>query len=239
MYPLKERSPPHQILRKAERIGKIAPLREIVKQIFIKHLKNKTMKNQSINTIGANVKADFLDIKSAKNPIYQPMAGKVINAENKTTQKAEPEKQENASALKTEPIVGNVEAPRSPGAVVQTEGPKSEKSEALKVETKIEKPALNLEDTLKLVEELHRRMVQRGRLVYTISNLDRFEVEQKEEAEDTTSNYYQGCELEITDDKRNKFSTKNPVIIKAVALFVRDLCTNRLAEIEAEITLPA
>jgi hypothetical protein len=75
--------------------------------------------------------------------------------------------------------------------------------------------------------------------VYTIDNLDKFEIEQKVEAEDTTSNYYQGCELEITDDKRNKFSTKNPVIIKAVALFVRNLCTDRLAEIEAEITIPA
>ena len=89
------------------------------------------------------------------------------------------------------------------------------------------------------MEELHRRMVQRGRLLHTIDNLDKFEIEQKEEAEDTTSNYYQGCELEITDDKRNRFSTKNPVIIKAVALFVRDLCTNRLAEIEAEIIIPA
>ncbi len=97
---------------------------------------------------------------------------------------------------------------------------------------------LNLEGTLKLVEELHRRMVQRGRLVHTIDNLDKFEIEQKEDAEDSLSNYYQGCELEITDDKRNKFSTKNPVIIKAVALYVRQLCTNRLAEIEAEITIP-
>jgi hypothetical protein len=97
---------------------------------------------------------------------------------------------------------------------------------------------LNLESTLKLVEELHRRMVQRGRLVHTIDNLDKFEIEQKEDAEDSLSNYYQGCELEITDDKRNKFSTKNPVIIKAVALYVRQLCTNRLAEIEAEITIP-
>lgn len=183
------------------------------------------MKNQSINT--PNGKSDFLDIRGAKNPFYQPMAGKVINSENKTTVKDEPQKLE------------NTEAPKSLGAVVQPEGPKAEKSEALKVDTKTEKPALNLEGTLKLVEELHRRMVQRGRLVYTIDNLDRFEIEQKEEAEDTISNYYQGCELEITDDKRNKFSTKNPVIIKAVASFVRDLCTNRLAEIEAEITIPA
>jgi hypothetical protein len=193
------------------------------------------MKNQSIST--ANGKADFLDIKGAKNPIYQSMAGKVINAENKTGVQDESQKQENASVIKTQTV--NAETPKSLGAVVQPEGLKAEKSEVLKDESKTEKPALNLEGTLKLVEELHRRMVQRGRLVYTIDNLDRFEVEQKEEAEDTTSNYYQGCELEITDDKRNKFSTKNPVIIKAVALFVRDLCTNRLAEIEAEITIPA
>ncbi len=195
------------------------------------------MKNQSIST--ANGKADFLDIKGAKNPIYQPMAGKVINAENKTSRKDEPQKQETPLALKTETIGENAEAPKSLGAVVQPEEFKAEKSEAQKVESKTEKPTMNLEGTLKLVEELHRRMVQRGRLVYTIDNLDRFEVEQKEEAEDTTSNYYQGCELEITDDKRNKFSTKNPVIIKAVAMFVRDLCISRLAEIEAEITIPA
>lgn len=195
------------------------------------------MKNQSINT--ANGKADFLDIKSAKNPFYQPMAGKVVNAENKTAVKDEPKKEESTVVANAENVKENAEAPKSLGAVVLPESPKEEKTELLKIESSTGKPALNLEGTLKLVEELHRRMVQRGRLVYTIDNLDRFEVEQKEEAEDTTSNYYQGCELEITDDKRNKFSTKNPVIIKAVALFVRTLCTDRLAEIEAEITIPA
>ena len=197
------------------------------------------MKNQSINTTSANGKADFLDIKSARNPIYQPMAGKTVaNTENKTELKESPKSAEAIAEAKKE-IAPAAEAPKSLGAVVLPETTKGEKPEALKVESKTEKPALNLEGTLKLVEELHRRMVQRGRLVYTIDNLDKFEIEQKEEAEDTTSNYYQGCELEITDDKRNKFSTKNPVIIKAVALFVRDLCTNRLAEIEAEITIPA
>lgn len=196
------------------------------------------MKNHSNNN--ANGRAEFIDIKTAKNPIYQPMAGKVnLSSENKTAVKDEPKKEENTSASKNVAVTENSEAPKSLGAIVQSEPTRPEKTEALKVEAKAEKPALNLEGTLKLVEELHRRMVQRGRLVYTIDNLDKFEIEQKEEAEDTTSNYYQGCEIEITDDKRNKFSTKNPVIIKAVALFVRELCTNRLAEIEAEITIPA
>lgn len=196
------------------------------------------MKNHSNNN--ANGRAEFIDIKTAKNPIYQPMAGKVnLSPENKTAVKDEPKKVENTSASRNVAVTENSEAPKLLGAVVLPEPTRPEKTEALKVEAKAEKPALNLEGTLKLVEELHRRMVQRGRLVHTIDNLDKFEIEQKEEAEDTTSNYYQGCEIEITDDKRNKFSTKNPVIIKAVALFVRELCTNRLAEIEAEITIPA
>ena len=194
------------------------------------------MKNQNINT--ANGKAEFIDIKGAKNPFYQPMAGKVnSSAENKTASKDEPKKNEAKGTEKLETAKGLTEISKSLDVVVQPESAKFENKEFVKsVE---EKPTLNLEGTLKLVEELHRRMVQRGRLVHTIDNLDKFEIEQKEEAEDITSNYYQGCEIEITDDKRNKFSTKNPVIIKAVALFVRDLCTNRLAEIEAEITIPA
>ncbi|RZK35668.1 MAG: hypothetical protein EOO90_28775 [Pedobacter sp.] len=201
------------------------------------------MKNQSINN--TNGKAEFLDIKTAKNPFYQPLAGKAnLNTDNRTPVKDEPKKEdmkkeETAGNSKTEDTKENTEVLKSVDADVQLPQAKDEKTEPKIVDQKPEKPALNLECTLKLVEELHRRMVQRGRLVHTIDNLDKFEIEQKEEAEDTTSNYYQGCELEITDDKRNKFSTKNPVIIKAVALFVRDLCTNRLAEIEAEITIPA
>lgn len=194
------------------------------------------MKDQGISTV--NVKADFLDIKTAKNPIYQPLAGKLsLGSENRALIMSNSQK-ENEPISKIE-TVNTIQAPKPIAATAQAEASETENIELMRVELKSGRPALNLESTLKLVEELHRRMVQRGRLVYIINNLDKFEIEQKEEAEDTASNYYQGCELQITDDKRNKFSTKNPVIIKAVALFVRELCTNRLGEIEAEITLPA
>ncbi|WP_316809180.1 hypothetical protein [Pedobacter agri] len=195
------------------------------------------MKNQGINTV--NGKTDFKDLKNVKNPIYQPMAGKTINnPDNISANKNEPKEEVASSEIVKDATKSIIEVSKNAGAIVlpaitKAENPASEKSEAKS------SPTLNLEGTLKLVEELHRRMVQRGRLVHTINNLDKFEIEQKQEAEDTTSNYYQGCEIEITDDKRNKFSTKNPVIIKAVALFVRDLCTSRLAEIEAEIKIPA
>jgi len=109
-------------------------------------------------------------------------------------------------------------------------------------ETKIEKetkPVLNLENTLKLVEELHRRKIQRDKLLETITTLEAFEVQQQEDAEETDANHYQGCTLTIEDDERRKFVTKNPVIIKAVAQYVNSLCVDKLAEIEANIIIPS
>lgn len=104
--------------------------------------------------------------------------------------------------------------------------------------TEPKKTVLNLEGTLKLVEELHRRKIQRDKLLETINNLDAFEVELKDEVDETDGNYYQGCVLTIEDDTRRKFVTKNPTIIWTVAQMVNSLCVNKLAEIEATLTLP-
>jgi len=179
-------------------------------------LKSIIMKNQSINS---EKQVNSIDLNTAKSPLNQPLAGKQLNnSSDNQLPDAKSTGQEDHKTLAPNHIPNN---------------PQPLKDQATA------KPTMNLEGTLKLVEDLHRRMVQRGRLVHTIDNLDKFEIEQKEEAEDSLSNYYQGCEIQITDDQRNKFSTKNPVIIKAVALFVRELCMNRLAEIEAEIIIPA
>jgi len=101
------------------------------------------------------------------------------------------------------------------------------------------KPALNLDETIKLLEALHVKKVQRDRLLFTIKNLEGFKLDLEKEADETGGNYYQGCVLKIADDEKNEFSTKNPVIIQAVAEFVKTLCVGKLAEIEAGITIPA
>jgi hypothetical protein len=98
---------------------------------------------------------------------------------------------------------------------------------------------LNLEGTLKLAEELHRRKIQRDRLLDTIDTLEAFEVAQIDDADENEANHFQCCVLTIEDDNRRKFTTKNPVIIQAVAQFVNSMCVNRLAEIEAGIIIPA
>ncbi len=100
------------------------------------------------------------------------------------------------------------EAPKAEIAKPQTEQPKAEpvKDEAKEeVQPKI---VLNLEGTLKLVEELHRRKIQRDRLLDTIDTLEAFEVAQIDDADETDANHFQGCVLTIEDDTRRKSRLK-------------------------------
>jgi hypothetical protein len=101
-----------------------------------------------------------------------------------------------------------------------------------------EKIVLNLEGTLKFIEEMHRKAKQRTKLQDTIKNLDDFEIELRDEADTTDTNYYNGCVLSIEDDNHRKFETKNPTIIWTVAQLVNNMCVDKLAEIEAGIVIP-
>lgn len=164
-----------------------------------------------------------------KNPKF--VAGNTVNKESAKPEAEKPKEAPKAEAPKVEPA-------KTEQAQPQAEPPKAEiKAEHFKPEP--QKIVLNLDGTLKLVEELHRKKIQRDKLLETINNLDAFELDLKEEADETDGNYYQGCTLTIVDDKRQSFVTKNPTIIWTVAQMVNRLCVDKLAEIEAGITLPA
>jgi len=121
---------------------------------------------------------------------------------------------------------------------VEAEQPKAEptKSEikAILVE---EKPALNLEQTLKKIKDLGRLSNQRDKLIETTDTLDAFEIAQMDEAEETNVNHYQGCTLIIKDDTGREFKTKNPFIIDKTANQIKTLCYDKLGEVEAQISL--
>ena len=116
---------------------------------------------------------------------------------------------------------------------------KAEPVKAGEVKPEPKKIVLNLEGTLKFIEEMHRKAKQRNKLQETIKNLDDFEVELRDEADTTDTNYYHGCVLTIEDDNRRKFETKNPTIIWTVAQLVNNMCVDKLAEIEAGIVIPS
>jgi len=164
-----------------------------------------------------------------------PVSTAFNNNANNETEPKKTEKMQIGDLPKTD--VKKAEIPQAP--VEQTK-PETLKLEAEKAKEPAQiKPVLNLESTLKLVEELHRRKIQRDRLLDTIDTLESFEVAQVDDADETEANHFQGCVLTIEDDQRRKFTTKNPVIIQAVAQFVNTMCVNRLAEIEAGIIIPA
>lgn len=111
------------------------------------------------------------------------------------------------------------------------------KEEARKIIEK-EKPKLNFESTLKILQDLQMPLKQRRRLLSTIENLESFEIDIKRDEDELGGSNFQACILKISDDNRNEFSTRNPVVIAAVANFVKELCADKLAEIEATIVLP-
>lgn len=149
----------------------------------------------------------------------------------KTDQKAiEKSNSVEAKTPNTKTVKPNAEQTKAPADVAQT---KAEVRDQVK-----QNPSLDLESTLELLENLQSRMRQRNKLIHTIDNLEQFELDIQKEGDELGGNHFQGCGLKIADDNSNVFFTNNPVVIAAVANFVKDMCTGRLAEIEATIVLP-
>nr|WP_231424020.1 hypothetical protein [Pedobacter sp. Leaf250] len=97
---------------------------------------------------------------------------------------------------------------------------------------------LNLDETIKVIEDLFQKKRFRDRLDTYVGYLNDFEIEKKNEDLDSKSNYYNRCTLTITDDKNANFELKNPTIISEVVEFVKNRLSVKLAEIEAELVLP-
>lgn len=98
-------------------------------------------------------------------------------------------------------------------------------------------PKPSLEETMRIINDLHTKTRQRNRLDVYTDLLKQFEIDQKAEDLSTNTNYY-GCNLIIKDDKRRDFELRNPVIIKEVVDFLAKRFADKRAEIEAEIILP-
>lgn len=112
------------------------------------------------------------------------------------------------------------------------------KEEAKQGQVKYILPALNLEQTLKSVGNLHRLTIQRLALLARIKTLEEFEVKLIEENDQLENNPYQGCKLTIKDDKGREFTTNTPNLIRMVTQYIFDACHEKLADIEAHIVFP-
>ena len=160
----------------------------------------------------------------------------------------EPIKPTNGAA-KTAATNGKAEAKAKPVAEKETkqvpqngqdtpEVPKPEVVHVVKEETAIA-PAMNLESKLKVVDDLHRKSVQRLNLIRRKGELEAFGVKLETENDELSDNPYQGCKLIIEDDKRRQFITTTPGLVRLVSQFIFNACDEKLKEIEASIVFPA
>lgn len=131
-----------------------------------------------------------------------------------------------------------VSTPKTAKAAVQkVADPAKEKAE-LKDQVKKEKPVQDLEETLKLLEDLQKKMRHRDTLLNTTQKLNEFEINLAEDEDEMGGNQYNDCVLVIRDDHNRRFETKNPVVIEEVSSFIKNICAKKLTEIEATIVLP-
>jgi chemotaxis protein histidine kinase CheA len=130
-------------------------------------------------------------------------------------------------------------AATQPAAAAEVkEEPKAETTNVEEAKAEPKKFALNLEQTLKSVDDLHRLSIQRLALIARIKTLEAFEVKLIEENDELEANPYQGCKLIIKDDKGREFVTNTPNLIRMVSQFIFDACHEKLTGIEANIIFP-
>lgn len=118
--------------------------------------------------------------------------------------------------------------------------PQAEPSKKELKEQYIAQQERKLAETVKIVEVLGKKIAQSNKLKNTIANIDSFTITQSDDKDDMASDSrFARCELVISDDDGNEFVTKNPFIIAYVAQEVKQLCIDKLAEVEAGIIIPA
>ncbi|MES2277286.1 MAG: hypothetical protein V4592_14760 [Bacteroidota bacterium] len=185
--------------------------------------------------------------KDVKTNIRPSLTGK--EAQNETVKDKEPAQNPQDEKVKVTEVKAGDTVNMDNQPVKPTDAPKaeevkqSEEAKPSKKELKeqfIAQQERKLAETVKIVEVLGKKIAQKNKLENTIANLDSFTVTQSDDKDDMASDSrFARCELVISDDDGNEFVTKNPFIIAYVAQEVKQLCIDKLAEVEASIVIPA
>ena len=195
----------------------------------------KTAEKNATGVQGATAKANEATNKFTNRP---SLTGKEAKEDGKVNDQALAQTPK-VEATPNAEIKGNGPATVDNNlAHVDGQPEKPELKEGPKAEAQPVKFVLNLESTLKVVDDLHRRSIQRVNLISRIKQLTAFEVALTQENDELEDNPYQGCKLIIKDDKNREFITTTPGLIRLVSQFIFDACNEKLADIEANIVFP-
>ena len=174
------------------------------------------------------------DVKTENRP---NIPGKEKNDEPAKDQKPAEGAQGEAAQTAAAKAGNSVTVDNQPANPAEQHQAEELKSDEPRAEVRYIKPQ-NVETTIKEVEILHRRSIQRANLIVRKKQLETFEVSITQESDELNDNPFQGCKLIIEDDKKRQFVTTTPGLIRLVAQFIYEACDNKQAEIEAGIVFP-
>ena len=153
----------------------------------------------------------------------------------------------NANGM-TKPVISN-----APAAVKPADKPKpveTPKVEAKKADTpsvspapvvepvKEAKPPMSIDEKLKVLELLQVRKSQYENLLKRMTDLDAFEFDLMEDADELQENHFAGCKIIVMDTRNSQFVTTTPNLVKMVVGFLKAACLDKKNELENLIVFP-
>lgn len=100
------------------------------------------------------------------------------------------------------------------------------------------KPQMSIEEKLRHLKMLSVLKEQYENLLSRMQDLEDFEFELLEDADELQGNHFTGCKLIIMDGRNHQFSTTTPNLIQMVTTYLKAACLDKKAEIEERIVFP-
>lgn len=191
----------------------------------------KNLQNNNTAKVNANKNATA---KSDIRPAVPNVKGAIVPNTNFENTKVDDVKNDEVVQA-----VAKVDEPKiTPVVTTDPSNTEATKME-IKEEFKTVKPALSLEQTISLIEELGKKKALRDTYSSYIEDLDMFIVAQNDDDMGKDDNpSFKGCELVIRDGEGAIFKTNSASVIFGVVEFMKVRFNDRLAEVEAEIVIP-
>lgn len=100
------------------------------------------------------------------------------------------------------------------------------------------KIAVPFQQRQEAIEALHRQTLTLDRLKEDYAKLKEFEIDLKEDPENTENEYLNTCTFKITDDKGRYYAAKSPQYISECLSLLKGKMENKIKEMENEIVWP-
>lgn len=103
-------------------------------------------------------------------------------------------------------------------------------------DAKTTKPQNDLQNTLQVVDTLHRNVIYRANIIQYVDTLNDFTIAH---GEDEHGDSLTGCRIILVDSEGEKWECRNTNLVKDMISYAKGRLVGKQKELEAKIVLPA